>query len=90
MSLLGKSRVGFGIRKRTQIGLKMGSFPAKLGSFWTFSKPWANTPTERRGYTAGGSAGDPVHGTSAGIIHVNLKGFAGRLRCYEAEAGKDD
>ena len=50
----------------------------------------ANTPTERRGYTAGGSAGDPVHGTRAGIIHVNLEGFAGRFRSYEAEAGEDD
>ena len=28
-------------------------------------------------------------GTRAGIIHVNLEGFAVRFRCYEAEAGKD-
>ena len=31
----------------------MASFPVKMSSFWVFSKPGANTPTERCGYTAG-------------------------------------
>jgi hypothetical protein len=38
MKILRKLQDGFDRQKRTQIGLKMASFPAEMGSFWAFSK----------------------------------------------------
>ena len=63
MSMLGKSQGGLDQRKRTQIGLKMASFPARMGLFWAFSKLGANTPTP---YTARGPAARSEHYSRAG------------------------
>jgi hypothetical protein len=38
MNELRKTQGGFDGKKRTQIGLRMGSFPARMGSVWVFSK----------------------------------------------------